>query len=193
MPDAKDAQPHTSSSTVAVVFVVAGHPYAVPALHTREVLGWRAPRELPGADPWIEGVINLRGEIVPVCDLAHALGMRSAHTHSEGSSIIIVETGESASSVGFTVDEVRAVVSFRAQDIVEAPGIDHPAMAGIIRVGEELVVMLDPQQALAGAGANKPDTHVDDTTTHTPPSNNAVDSIPHVPDDDQSISERPAA
>lgn len=139
--------------TTVVVFAVADDLYAIPAACTREVMQWRQPRKLPGAPAWVEGVVNLRGSIIPVCDLANALNLRSERVRTEETSIIIVEAGANGECAGFTVDEVRAVTEYGADDIVDTTDADYPAMAGIVRAGEndELVVILDIQRALAGA------------------------------------------
>jgi chemotaxis signal transduction protein len=132
-----------------VVFVVAGHPYGVPTTTTREVVAWRQPRPLPGAAPWIEGVINLRGEVIPVCDLAVALGVGERGALTLDTAIVIVEVrGE---WVGLTVDQVRSVAAITSEDVVERAGITHPAMAGIVEIDEELLVLLDAAEAVGGA------------------------------------------
>lgn len=146
----------SARDTTLVVFAVSGHPYGIPARQTREVLAWREPRPLPGAEAWIEGVLNLRGEIIPVCDLARALGLRAPRT-DRGSSVLIVEMDEGSGCVGFTVDEVRAVATCSTEDLVEAPGGRHPAMNGVVRMDGELVVILDPTLVLRGAGSETVD------------------------------------
>lgn len=142
----------SARDTTLVVFAVCGHPYGIPARQTREVLAWREPRPLPGAEAWIEGVLNLRGEIIPVCDLARALGLRTQGT-DRGASVLIVEMEEGSGCVGFTVDEVRAVATCSTEDLVEAPGGRHPAMNGVVRMDGELVVILDPTLVLQGAAS----------------------------------------
>lgn len=146
---------HRSSrgDTTVVVFAVADDLYAIPAACTREVMQWRQPRKLPGAPSWVEGVVNLRGSIIPVCDLANALNLRTDRVRTDDTSIIIVEAGSNGELAGFTVDEVRAVTEYGPDDVLDTSDADYPAMAGIVRAGEDddLVVILDIQQALAGA------------------------------------------
>ena len=58
-------------------FEVAGALYALDVTQLREVVRWQTVTPLPKAPPLIEGVIDLRGSVVPVIDLGHALGRRS--------------------------------------------------------------------------------------------------------------------
>jgi purine-binding chemotaxis protein CheW len=134
-----------------VIFTVASHPYAVPTARTREVVAWRAARPLPGAPSWVEGVINLRGQIIPVCDLAAALGVGERGTPTLDTSIIIIERGTEC--IGFVVDAVRAVTPMGSDAVVEAGASHHPAVTGIIRREGELIVLLDADVAVAESAA----------------------------------------
>lgn len=132
-----------------VVFTVAGHPYAIPTQRTREVVAWRPSRPLPGADSFIEGVINLRGQIIPVCDLAAALGVGHRGEPTLDTAIVIVESGSEC--VGLVVDAVRTVEETQSDELLDPGTAGHEAVVGIIRHGDELVVLLDPDAAIAGA------------------------------------------
>lgn len=137
-----------ASFRAIVVFTVAGHPYAIPTHRTREVVAWRRARPLPGADSFIEGVINLRGEIIPVCDLAAALGVGTRGEPTLDTAILIVESGREC--IGLVVDAVRTVEETQAEELLEPGASGHDAVVGILRHGDELVVLLDPDAAVAG-------------------------------------------
>lgn len=160
-----------ASSTSIVVFAVHGELYGFETTQTREVIQWMEPRSLPGAESWVQGVINLRGEIIPVCDLAWALGLDRApgaaadaplsepadpETDRDGDreqdrdrTIIIAEAD--GVSVGYTADAVRSVVVVAREDFVEMPATAHPAMRNLIELEDQLIVLLDPTHVLDGS------------------------------------------
>ena len=102
-----------------LVVEVAGAFYGIPVAQTREVV--RAPRlvRVPGAPPETLGIVNLRGSVVTVLDLAVILERGSAVT---GASIVLIENG--ARLVGFAVDGAREVRTLETNDsaIVSASG-----------------------------------------------------------------------
>lgn len=189
---------HTSSKRdiTVVVFAVAGDLYAIPASCAREVMLWQQPRKLPGSPSWVEGVVNLRGSIIPVCDLAQALGLRTERPRTEDTSIVIVSV-EGGESAGFTVDAVTAVTSYRPEDIVDAPDASHPAMSGIVRTGDDLVVLLDVDHALEGASALMDLATVSELAADDSAANQSDPAAPHhlidTPDADERPDERTAA
>jgi purine-binding chemotaxis protein CheW len=79
-----------SDTRQLVIFSLAREEYALPITRVQEIIRYTQPRSVASSAPWIRGVINLRGKIVPVCDLAMRLGL--AHEHSESAKIAVVET-----------------------------------------------------------------------------------------------------
>ncbi len=133
-----------------VVFDVCGYPYALDTAHVREVTAWLPPRPLPGSSTCIEGVINLRGEVIPVCDLARSLGVGTRGEPTLDTAIVVCEIDDGW--VGFVVDSVRAVHPSALSDRVESSlSQRHEAIEGIVRgLDDELVVLLRPGRELAG-------------------------------------------
>ena len=132
-----------------LLFGVGGRMYGCEIAVVREIVPFRRCTRLPGAPPYVCGLINLRGTIVTVLDLGLRLG-GAAVDRNEGS-IVLVEQG--ARVVGFGVDEMRDVQRF-APDAVEAADaavtgavVDGNtaagAVRGIARVGPNVVVLLD--------------------------------------------------
>ena len=107
------AEPGTEADAEAagerlLVFAAEGHRYAVAIEAVKEIVPYRVATRLPGAPAHVVGLINLRGRLVTVTDLAVQLGSRAAGSErSSGGSIILVESG--ARTVGMMVDEVRDV------------------------------------------------------------------------------------
>jgi purine-binding chemotaxis protein CheW len=132
-----------------LLFDVGGRVYGCEIAVVREIVPFRRCTRLPGAPPYVCGLINLRGTIVTVLDLGLRFG-GAAVDRSEGS-VILVEHG--ARVVGLAVDEMRDVQRFAPDEIeaADAPsaaagGEGHTgtgAVRGIARAGADVVVLLD--------------------------------------------------
>lgn len=128
-----------------VVFRVSDDRYALPTATAREVIYYTQPRRLPGASPWIQGVINLRGEIIPVCDLAGALGLGGGDAHGQ-----IVICDAASGSVGLVVDEVLAVTTIDLDEVSQPASLAHEGMEGVIELDGRLVMLLALEAVVAG-------------------------------------------
>ena len=139
----------------ALLFAVAGRLYGCEIETVREIMPVRRCTRLPGAPPFVRGLINLRGTVVTVVDLALRLGVgRGA---AEDGSIVVVDLGSRVA--GLAVDEVRDVVQLRPEEMgavaesADASALGGAAAAGALpgavrghtRVGESAVVLLDVQ------------------------------------------------
>ena len=111
-----------------LVFGVAGRLCACDLEAVREIVPTRPATRLPGAPEWVRGLINLRGTLVTVVDLAVRFG--SAAGAGESKSIIVAEAA--GKSFGIGVDEVRDVQAL-ADDALE--GVDAQRAAGGIVCG----------------------------------------------------------
>jgi purine-binding chemotaxis protein CheW len=141
-------KPPPPSDVQAVVFTLGDDEYALPIEQVREVIAYRDPRRVAGGATWVRGVINLRGTIVPVCDLAARLGRDGERAAS--AKIVIVEVP--AGAAGLIVDSVREVLTVEAAQLDRLTFTDDAAVTGIAKLGERLVVLLDAPSALEGAG-----------------------------------------
>src|SRR5262249_17018186 len=98
----------------------------------------------------VRGVINLRGSIVPVVDLAFKLGLE-AQPVTKRSCIVIVETKE-AGQLGILADSVREGIELPAEDVLPTPSFGVPVRAdyllGLGKVREKLVLLLDSARLL---------------------------------------------
>lgn len=136
-----------------VVFALGREELAVPISRVREIIRDAAPRPLPEAPPWVDGVIDLRGQVVPVVDLAARLGQTAEG--SDDRRIVIVELGDG--TVGMTVDGVREVLPVPADAIdPPPPGVAAGYVEGIAKVGDRLIVLIEVETLLAGDGLLSP-------------------------------------
>ncbi|WP_425614085.1 chemotaxis protein CheW [Anatilimnocola sp. NA78] len=104
---------------------------------------------VPHAPDAVQGVINLRGEVVTVIDLRRVLGLPAAEFTRSTSNVIIKHTGE---QVGLLVDKVAEVITCHSVDIDPLPenlgGIDSCFFSGVIKLQQHLLVVLNVTQAL---------------------------------------------
>jgi purine-binding chemotaxis protein CheW len=129
-----------------VVFSLAGEEYALPIGSVHEIVRYTEPRTVASDAAWIGGVIALRGKIVPIFDLAAR--MRLATVGTEPRKIIIVEGG--GGQLGVMVDEVEVLrVSSEQLEAASASA----AIEAIAKMGDRLIVVLDPERLFARAGA----------------------------------------
>jgi purine-binding chemotaxis protein CheW len=129
-----------------VVFALGDEEYALPIQQVQEIIRYSEPRAVSSAEPWIKGVISLRGKIIPVFDLGLRLGVHAEP--GEDQKIVIVETA--TGTAGVIVDEVEEVLTVDADQLDEVPGAGSDAIDAIAKIDDRLVVLLTPDRLLAG-------------------------------------------
>ena len=138
-----------------LTFSLAGDEYALGFLEVREILELQLLTPVLSTPPWIRGVMNLRGSVVAVVDLALKLGLAPGGALAERPCIVIVETdfGGEPIPLGLVVDSVTAVVDLDAARLAPPPGfgtlVPTESLRGISRVGDRLVLVLEPGRLLA--------------------------------------------
>lgn len=137
-----------------LTFSIAEEEYAIGVLQVREILEYDTVTRVPSTPPWIRGVINLRGGVVPVVDLAVKLGLPE-RTLTRRTCIVVVEielAGESA-LLGVLADAVNQVVDILPGDVEPPPAfgtrvrVDY--LKGMGRAGRKFVLMLDIDRVLS--------------------------------------------
>ncbi len=137
-----------------LAFSLGGETFAMDIGSIREVIQFGGITEVPLMPPFIRGVINLRGSVVPVIDLLVRFG-RSAGAVAHRTCIVILELaqGDGSAELGVMVDNVSEVLSIAASEVEPAPafGSDIRAefIAGVAKVGERFVILLDVNHMLA--------------------------------------------
>ena len=101
---------------------------------------------IPESPEFIEGVINLRGEIIPIMDMRKRFGFKVNGDFSKENRIMVIETN--GSLVGFIVDEVREVLRIPATDIEPTPellssDVDRRYIEGVATVDDQLLIALN--------------------------------------------------
>ena len=141
--------PETTSHQL-VVFSLGNEEYALPIGAVHEIIRFGEPRSVASEVPWIRGVIGLRGKIIPIFDLAARMGLPD----SSPGKIVIVSDG--SGQVGVMVDEVEEVLTVAGDQLEDVPTADRDSIEAIARIGDRLVVLLDPSGLFAREGAGEP-------------------------------------
>jgi purine-binding chemotaxis protein CheW len=140
-----------------LVFDVGGRHYGLPVSEVRELLRAVTIVELPHAPSAVEGVINLRGAIVPVLDIRSRFGL-PAKPLEYTDHFIVAQAGERL--VALRADRALVLVHLSADDVEDAralvPGIEE--VAQVARLRGDLVLIPDLRALLAGVGALGLDT-----------------------------------
>jgi len=143
------AETSKAGESQLVVFVMENEEFACGINNVREVLKMIRVTPLPRSLDFVEGVINMRGEVIPVIDLRKRFGLPEAERTDE-SRIIIVEVEEYM--VGLIVDSVREVLSLPDQQIQEAPsqvaGGKTDLIKGVGKVEDRMLIILDLDRIL---------------------------------------------
>ena len=145
-----------------VVFALAGELYGLDIFRVQGIIKMAAVTRVPRAPEFVEGVINLRGEIVPIIDLRKRFGLGGLDVGAD-TRIINVEMGDHL--VGLIVDGVEEVLNIPLDVVAPPPDLvttmDSAYLRGIANLEERLVILLDldrvlttsEQQALGRIGA----------------------------------------
>jgi purine-binding chemotaxis protein CheW len=151
-----DALQEALQETQYLTFALAGEAYALGILRVREILEYDTLTTVPQTPPCIRGVINLRGSVVPVVDLAVKFGLPPTAI-TKRTCIIIVEVDlEGTQTVmGVMADAVSQVMDLAPADIEAPPAfgtqvrVDY--LRGMGKVGKKFVLLLDIDRVLAAA------------------------------------------
>lgn len=136
--------------TQLAVFQLGGQDYAIDILAVKEIVARGPVTPVPNAPAGLEGVIELRGAILPVVDLAQVLGLASGAR----ARVILVRQGDAV--IGLTVDGVREVVRLPPDRLGPAPAGAPPAFSGSFHANDRVVLVLDPARAIPPELAQRP-------------------------------------
>jgi len=137
-----------------LTFLMGGETYGINILDIREIIEYAGITGVPMMPDFIAGVINLRGAVVPVIDLASRFGDEKTKI-SKRTSIIIaeVENEDLKLEVGVIVDVVNEVLNISDKDIEPAPAfgtkIRTDFISGMGKVNDELLVLLAVHKVLS--------------------------------------------
>lgn len=139
-------------------FALLGEEYAVDILRVKEIIEYDSLTRVPAMPPAVRGVINLRGRVVPVVDLALRFGLPQS-TITPRTCIVMVEigSGDAAIIMGIIADAVSEVLDLTSEQIQAVPSIGTSVGAefldGMAETGKKFVMLLNIDRSLADLGA----------------------------------------
>jgi purine-binding chemotaxis protein CheW len=141
-----------------VVFDLASEHYGVDISDVREIMRMQTITRVPGAFSLVEGVINLRGKVLPVIDLRKRLDL-TVSNHTKESRIVVIDMA--AGEIGVIVDAVSEVLCIPRYSIEPPSSVITRANSdylwGIAKLSDKLIILIDPDKAFAGTASDEID------------------------------------
>jgi len=129
-----------------VSFMLAEEEYGVEVLKVREIIRMPTITKMPNTPPYIEGIINLRGKVIPIISMRKRFGLTENEKNDE-TRIIIMDVAGTLN--GFIVDAVSEVIRIHSSDIQPPPsmvtsgGIGQELITGVFNHAERLLITMD--------------------------------------------------
>jgi purine-binding chemotaxis protein CheW len=136
-----------------LTFALGHEQYGLEILKVREIIGYMEITAVPQTPAYVKGVINLRGQVIPVVDLRAKFGMATTEV-TEQTCIIVVEISQASRKfdTGIVVDQVEEVLDIAGKDIEASPqfgsSVDTSFILGMGKVGDTVKILLDIDKVL---------------------------------------------
>ncbi|MEE9285888.1 MAG: chemotaxis protein CheW [Dehalococcoidia bacterium] len=141
----------SKSERQLVVFDLASEAYGVDINAVREIIRMQEITNVPRAAEFVEGVINLRGKVIPVVDLRRRFGLAVAEG-TKDNRIVVVEVGDH--DIGIVVDAVTEVMRIPANSVEPPSAVittdDSDYLMGIAKLEHSMIILLDLDRVLTG-------------------------------------------
>jgi purine-binding chemotaxis protein CheW len=133
-----------------VTFSIGEEEFGVDILKVQEIIRTMEITKVPRAQVFVEGVINLRGKVIPIIDLRRRFGL-SSKAHDKHTRIIVIEINNMI--VGFVVDSVSEVLRIPSGTVEPPPpvvaGVDSEYISGVGKLQDRLLILLDLDKLLS--------------------------------------------
>jgi purine-binding chemotaxis protein CheW len=133
-----------------VVFKLGSEEYGVPITQVKEINRLTTTTKVPRSPMFVEGIINLRGQIIPIIDMKLRFDLLQTE-YTNDARFIVIQAGNH--SFGVEVDSVSEVLRINTNDIEPAPhivcSIDSKYITGVAKVGQRLLILLDLDKLLS--------------------------------------------
>ena len=133
-----------------VTFSIGEEEFGVDILKVQEIIRTMEITRVPRAQAFVEGVINLRGKVIPIIDLRRRFGLDSK-PHDKHTRIIVIEINNMI--VGFVVDSVSEVLRIPASTVEPPPpvvaGLESEYISGVGKLHDRLLILLDLDKLLS--------------------------------------------
>jgi purine-binding chemotaxis protein CheW len=132
-----------------VVFKLENEEYGVDIMQVQEISPYQQSTKVPNSPSFIEGIVNLRGDITPVVSLKKKFNLAETEV-TEQTRLIIINNGNRRT--GFIVDDASEVISISEKNIEEAPamivGADRKYIQGIGKMDQRILIILNLHELL---------------------------------------------
>ena len=138
-----------------LTFVLGSEEYGLEILKVREIISCMDITAVPQTPEYVKGVINLRGQVIPVINLRAKFAMPSVEANEE-TCIIVVEIIQDQQSIstGIVVDQVSEVLDISEENIEQTPefggSVNTEFIMGMGKIGESVKILLDIDKVLGG-------------------------------------------
>ena len=134
-----------------VTFKLGNNEYAIDIMQAKEIIKMEKITLIPNAPDYVEGVINLRGNIIPIVDLKKRFNLEE-NDGEKNTGIIIVKIDDV--DMGIIIDAISKVVSISNSNIQPPPpmlsGIGQKYIKGVAKLDDKLLVVLDLEKLIVG-------------------------------------------
>jgi purine-binding chemotaxis protein CheW len=136
-----------------LTFLLAGEEYGLDILKVQEIRGWTQVTRIPHTPPHVQGVLNLRGTIVPIIDLRKRFDLEKVD-YTRITVVIVLSVTDQAGKrvIGIVVDGVSGVLDVTPETIKPAPNfgtaVHTEFINGMASVGKRMVILLDSDKLL---------------------------------------------
>lgn len=141
------------ASNQYLTFSLADEEYGVDILRVQEIKGWTPVTQIPNAPPFLKGVLNLRGTIVPIVDLRMRFNLQAVeYTPTTVVIVLSLVTAGRERTFGIVVDAVSDVLNIASADVRPKPDfgtvVDADFISGLATIDEQMVMLLDIDRLL---------------------------------------------
>jgi purine-binding chemotaxis protein CheW len=147
---AKDSQSSAESQQEFLTFVLGDENYALDIMTVKEIRGYEAVTKIANAPDYIKGVLNLRGDIVPIIDLRIKFNVGDV-TYNEFTIVIMLIIEDRI--VGIVVDEVSDVIKVDKEQILPPPefgvAFDSSYLHGLTNIDEQMIILVNIQKLIS--------------------------------------------
>jgi purine-binding chemotaxis protein CheW len=156
---ATDSMASAADNGQFLTFTLQNEEYGIEILKVQEIKGFSKITPIPNAPPFVRGVMNLRGTVVPIIDLRARFSM-TEKDYDQFTCIIVVNVGTRV--VGLVVDTVSDVLNIPNDSIADPPELasvgDSSCITGMGKLGERIVMLLDTGRLVGVEGLPAADT-----------------------------------
>jgi purine-binding chemotaxis protein CheW len=147
-------------SLEVLTLALQGEIFALEVTHVREILDLVPITEVPNSRPFLNGLINVRGKVVPLADLRLKFGMeQTAPTIDTRIVVVEVEIDGDPVTIGLRADKVYEITEVAAASLEETPRIGMRWRSEFIRCigkrGSDFIVVLDPGRIFSSSGSKE--------------------------------------